>query len=193
MKWLSAGPKLTEKDFADFTQRTRIVVPTEVRWFLTHITNGGYPEREHFIPVDDVYTAVHGLYGLFHPKKSYDLERRLSKSPYTWEKRGWPIGHNDFDDPLLLILQGPERGQVKILDCYDYYFNERSPKSAIVARDIYQFGKLLNMRSPVVRDASLRTPPGMVMANMEQFENCKRICEIEGIDPSAPGMADWSE
>lgn len=145
MNWDSCGPPLTDEAVAKFERELGQKVPDDILWFLRNVVNGGWPGGEDFyvkveLPVE--LTEVHGMFGIDHPEETFNLLDELQEMPGLLP-RMWPIGYDLGGGLFVLMLQGPYIGQVRHLELDDYHESD-NPVTHLVAKDIYDFAKILD-------------------------------------------------
>lgn len=142
MTWHSEGPKLNAAMIACFEEWWGRKLPESAVWFWTTVRNGGYPDHELEIPLqerqEERMTDVAGLYGLGH--MFLDLSQRLDETDRA--RRVLPLGYDGMGGEIFLLLEGPFEGQVHWLP-YELFFDLNHRKTYRLARDMRQFASLL--------------------------------------------------
>lgn len=118
----------------------------DLRWFLTHILNGGTPHDEFEVPVkgssEQGTAIVHGILGINHPIEHLDMLTIISHDSPTRIPRLWQIAYDDGGRCFYLVRNGPMSGQVRFMLFIDW-LDSNSLKTYFVAPDLPAFAKLL--------------------------------------------------
>ena len=116
------GPTVTDADVRRFEQRIGAELPADYRRFLLDV-NGGRTAATHCRftmrrGARQVETSLNTLFSLDDPDESRDLA--------TWQlygedrlPEGLEIGADDGGSPVVLVLSGPHRGELWMLDQVD--------------------------------------------------------------------------
>jgi hypothetical protein len=178
------GPKITAESIRAAELASGKGVPIEAQWLLANLANGGWPDREHLIRIDPPvkYRMVHGLFGIDHPDANFDLVRRLQIPTLPWDKVAFPLGYDDWDGQYLLMLAGPNKGEVHFSPYEEYFYDRATQATHFVTEDIFKFAEILNGKSLSNRDPEKRTVRGHVWC-MPGWESWQYSPEIESSMP----------
>lgn len=110
------GPKLTEKEIADFEKRIGCSLPTSYRQFLMAF-NGGRPNKKFFLIEGwlEPTSLVNDFYGLV-PGKSNNLDEGIATLKGRLPKGFISIADDPGGDQILISLDGETRGSVYFWD-----------------------------------------------------------------------------
>ena len=112
------GEPLSAQRIVEFEEHTSVAMPTEYRWFLIHVANGGFPRVLKTFPVNNIDTSglswcsLHGLYGLHTEVSIFDLWDSWAIRHMILGDVAYPIGYDDGDSTLCIRLDGGFVGQI---------------------------------------------------------------------------------
>ena len=118
------GPMVTDADVRRFEQRIGTELPADYRTFLLEV-NGGRTAATHRTFVmqragkhrDE--TTLDTLHSLNDPDEDRDLAAHQLFRREDYPENGLRIGYDAFGSALVLILAGPHRGELWMLDQVD--------------------------------------------------------------------------
>jgi hypothetical protein len=142
LPWRSDGPPLSEGDIAQFEAANNVRVPIPIRQFLQVVHNGGSPQEEVWFPIigleAEVGSALHGIFGINHPKDFYDYVSALEVfRPHL--HKVFPIGYDPLNGKLVMKTGVEPAGEI----CYwphDMFWNGKVEESLFrIAADFDAF------------------------------------------------------
>jgi hypothetical protein len=117
------GPRVTEEDVRHFEHTIDHELPPDYRSFLLDV-NGGYAPSSHCVSrMRKDTTVLNSFYSLNTPDDAGDLASAQLYPPYPLNdlpKDGIAIAYDDTGSRIVVILAGPQRGEVWFLDTLNY-------------------------------------------------------------------------
>lgn len=117
------GPVVTEADIQRFEHQLHHELPEDYRRFLLDV-NGGRTSTTHCTFVmrrgnrtDE--TTLNTLHSLDDPDEDHDLAAHQLFRREDYPENGLRIGYDDGGSAIVLILSGPHRGELWMLDQVD--------------------------------------------------------------------------
>jgi len=118
------GHEVTADAIRRFEQQLGHELPEDYRRFLLEV-NGGRTARSHRVFAIERAgkrrdeTTLNTLHSLDDPDEDHDLAARQVLRREDYPKAGLRIGYDAFGSVLVLILAGPHRGELWMLDLGD--------------------------------------------------------------------------
>jgi SMI1 / KNR4 family (SUKH-1) len=118
------GPSVTDIEVEAFESQLQTRLPDDYREFLLKV-NGGRTARSHRVFTmlmrksrkDE--TDLNSLNSLNDPDDRFNLVARWKRAREWLPKEVIPVGYDDFGGTVVVVIDGPRRGQVWFLDGAD--------------------------------------------------------------------------
>jgi SMI1 / KNR4 family (SUKH-1) len=127
------GPRVTEAAVAAFEAKLGSRLPDDYREFLLTV-NGGRTARSHRLftirlrKVRTDATALNSLNSLDDPDDRSDLETLWRREREWLPEEVIPVGYDGLGGTVVVVIEGPRRGQVWFLDGVDPRSEDANPR-----------------------------------------------------------------
>ena len=127
------GSHVTEEALVEFESKLGARLPNDYRRFLLDI-NGGRTGSEHCVftirlrkaRTDE--TVLNALHSLGDPDEGRDLATRWRQERFWLPREVIPVGSDDFGGTIVVVIDGPLRGQVWFLNGADPRPEDANPR-----------------------------------------------------------------